>query len=134
MPVVVQIRRVIVFRDQEIDVPEVNPRIARRAGSGENSIPPTLKIPLAVSFREAPALFEQSGAAEARRPVSVARHSAMNIKAQAINQLRALLVSAPQEIYERLWKKTGGARWRLRALSFVGPYSTAANATSTLRF
>jgi len=45
---------------------------------------------------------EQSGAAEAMRAVSVARRSAVKARTQAINQLRALLVSAPQEIRERL--------------------------------
>src|SRR6202167_1159997 len=47
---------------------------------------------------------EQSGAAEAMRAVSVARRSAVKAKTQAINQLRALLVSAPQEIRDRLLK------------------------------
>jgi transposase len=46
----------------------------------------------------------QSGAAEAMRAVSVARRSAVKAKTQAINQLRALLVSAPQEVRDRLWK------------------------------
>jgi transposase len=38
------------------------------------------------------------------RIISVARRSAVKAKTQAINQLRAVLVSAPQEIRERLWK------------------------------
>lgn len=46
----------------------------------------------------------QSGAAEAMRTILVARRSAVKAKTQAINQLRALLVSAPQDIRERLWK------------------------------
>ena len=46
----------------------------------------------------------QSGACEAMRIASVARRSAVKAKTQAINQIRALLVSAPQEIRERLWK------------------------------
>lgn len=46
----------------------------------------------------------QSGAAEAMRTLSVARRSAVKAKTQAINQLRGLLVSAPQDIRERLWK------------------------------
>jgi transposase len=48
---------------------------------------------------------EQSGAAEAMRAVSVARRSAVKAKTQAINQLRALLVSAPQEIRDRFLKE-----------------------------
>ena len=46
----------------------------------------------------------QAGAAEAMRIISVARRSAVKAKTQAINQLRSVLVSAPQEIRERLWK------------------------------
>ena len=46
----------------------------------------------------------QSGAAEAMRTLSVARRSAVKAKTQAINQLRGLLVSAPQDIRERLGK------------------------------
>jgi transposase len=45
----------------------------------------------------------QAGAAEAMRTISVARRSAVKAKTQAINQLRALLVSAPQDVRERLW-------------------------------
>lgn len=46
----------------------------------------------------------QSGACEALRIISVARRSAVKAKTQAINQLRALLVSAPQDIRDRVWK------------------------------
>jgi len=46
----------------------------------------------------------QSGAAEALRIASVARRSAVKAKTQAINQLRALLVTAPDAIRARLWK------------------------------
>jgi transposase len=38
------------------------------------------------------------------RILSVARRSAVKAKTQAINQLRAILVSAPEEIRNRLWK------------------------------
>jgi transposase len=38
------------------------------------------------------------------RIVSVARRSAVKAKTQAINQIRSLLVSAPQNVRERLWK------------------------------
>ncbi len=46
----------------------------------------------------------QSGAAEAMRIVSVARRSAVKSRTQTINQLRGLLVSAPDNISSRLWK------------------------------
>ncbi|EIV4412002.1 transposase [Salmonella enterica] len=46
----------------------------------------------------------QSGACEALRIISVARRSAVKARTQAINQLRALLVSAPQDVRDKLWK------------------------------
>ncbi|MGM8228114.1 IS110 family transposase [Cellvibrio sp. ARAG 10.3] len=46
----------------------------------------------------------QSGACEEIRMVAVARRSAVKAKTQAMNQIRALLVSAPQEVRERLWR------------------------------
>lgn len=45
-----------------------------------------------------------SGAAEALRTVSVARRSAVKARTQAINQLRSLLVSAPDAIRYKLWR------------------------------
>lgn len=47
---------------------------------------------------------DKTGACEAIRMVLVARRSAVKAKSQAMNQIRALLVSAPQEIRERLWR------------------------------
>lgn len=46
----------------------------------------------------------QQGAAEALWTLSVARRSAVNARTQAINQLRALLISAPETIRAKLWK------------------------------
>ena len=46
----------------------------------------------------------QSGAAEAMRIVSVARRSAVKARIQVINQIRALLISAPDNIRLKLWK------------------------------
>ena len=46
----------------------------------------------------------QSGACEALRIISVARRSAVKARTQAINQLRSLLVSAPQDVRDKLWK------------------------------
>ena len=45
----------------------------------------------------------QTGAAEAMRITSVARRSAVKARTQTINQLRSLLVSAPDDIRGRLW-------------------------------
>jgi transposase len=47
---------------------------------------------------------DQNGACVAIRMVSVVRRSAVKAKTQAMNQIRALLVSAPQDIRERLWR------------------------------
>ncbi len=46
----------------------------------------------------------QFGACEALLIINVARPSAVKAKTQAINQLRALLVSALQDIRDMLWK------------------------------
>jgi transposase len=44
------------------------------------------------------------GAYEALRIISVARRNAVKARTQVINQLRALLVSAPQDVRDQLWK------------------------------
>lgn len=76
----------------------------------------------------------QSGAAEALRTISVARCSAVKDKTQAINQLRAILVGAPQDIRERLWKPKAehcvAACLHLRNL---GPTVLLQTLTTTLR-
>lgn len=46
----------------------------------------------------------QSGAAEAMRIISIARRSTVKARTQAINQIRGMLISAPDEIRSRLWK------------------------------
>lgn len=46
----------------------------------------------------------QSGVAEAMRIVTVARRSAIKARTQTINQLKALLISAPDKIRSRLWR------------------------------
>ncbi|AIO68298.1 transposase family protein [Burkholderia oklahomensis] len=77
---------------------------------------------------------EQSGAAEAMRAVSVARRSAVKAKTQAINQLRALLVSAPQEIRERLLKvKTAECVEGCARLRSLGKTPVLQTLTTTLR-
>ena len=92
-----------VLRDHEIEVLEVNrPDRAMRRSKGKSDPTDAENAARAVLSGRATAIpKEQSGAAEAMRAVSVARRSAVKAKTQAINQLRALLVSAPQEIRER---------------------------------
>ncbi|MFM0162007.1 transposase [Paraburkholderia sediminicola] len=95
-----------VLCDHEIEVFEVNrPDRAMRRSKGKSDPTDAENAARAVLAGKATAIpKEQSGAAEAMRTVSVARRSAVKAKTQAINQLRALLVSAPQEIRERLLK------------------------------
>jgi transposase len=95
-----------VLRDHAIEVLEVNrPDRATRRLRGKSDPTDAENAARAVLSGVATAIpKEQSGAAEAMRAVSVARRSAVKAKTQAIKQLRALLVSAPQDIRERLWK------------------------------
>lgn len=68
------------------------------------------------------------------RAVSVARRSAVKARTQAINQLRGLLVSAPQEVRERLLhaktEECVGACARMRSL---GKTTLLKSLTTTLR-
>jgi transposase len=91
-----------VLRDNSVEVFEVNrPDRAMRRSRGKAD--PTESAACAVLSGRATAIPKaQSGAAYAMRAVSVARRSAVKARTQAINQLRALLVSAPQEIRDRL--------------------------------
>ncbi|WP_155629451.1 IS110 family transposase, partial [Burkholderia territorii] len=93
-----------VLLDHEIEVWEVNrPDRADRRFRGKSDPTDAESAARAVlSGRAAATPKEKSGAAEAMRAVTVARRSAVKAKTQAINQLRGLLVSAPQEIRERL--------------------------------
>lgn len=95
-----------VLRDHEIEVLEVNrPDRAARRFRGKSDPTDAENAARAVLSGSATAIpKEQSGAAEAMRAVLVARRSAVKAKTQAINQLRALLVNAPQEVRERFLK------------------------------
>lgn len=85
-----------VLRDHEIEVPEVNrPDRATRRSRGKSDPTDTENAARAVLSGKATAIpKEQSGTAEAMRAASVARRSAVKAKTRAINQFRALLVSA----------------------------------------
>ncbi|WP_312184113.1 IS110 family transposase [Massilia timonae] len=95
-----------VLRGQGIDVFEVNrPDRSKRRLKGKSDTTDAENAARSVLSGEATAIPKtQSGAAEAMRTISVARRSAVKAKTQAINQLRAILVSAPQEVRERLLK------------------------------
>lgn len=95
-----------VLREQGIEVLEVNrPDRAKRRLQGKSDPTDAENAARSVLSGDATAIPKsQCGAAEAMRTISVARRSAVKAKTQAINQLRAILVSAPQDIRERLWK------------------------------
>lgn len=95
-----------VLRGQGIEVLEVNrPDRSKRRLKGKSDPTDAENAARSVLSGQATAVPKtQCGAAEAMRTVSVARRSAVKAKTQAINQLRAILVSAPQDIRERLWK------------------------------
>ncbi len=125
-----------VLRDHEIEVLEVNrPDRALRRSRGKSDPTDAENAARAVLAGRATAIpKEQSGAAEARRAVSVARRSAVKAKTQAINQLRALLVSAPQEIRERLLKaKTAECVEGCARLRSLGKTPVLQTLTTTLR-
>lgn len=92
------------LRDHGIDVFEVNrPDRAARRMRGKTDPTDAESAACAVLAGRATAIPKnQSGAAYAMRAVSVARRSAVKAKTQAINQLRGILVSSPQDIRERL--------------------------------
>lgn len=92
--------------DKGVHVVEVNrPDRARRRQNGKSDPLDAENAARSVLAGTATARpKDQSGACEAMRIVSVARRSAVKAKTQAINQIRAILVSAPQDIRERLWR------------------------------
>ncbi|RZL87602.1 MAG: IS110 family transposase [Variovorax sp.] len=89
-----------------IAVIEVNrPDRSRRRSRGKNDPTDAESAARAVLADEARCTPKaQSGLAEARRTLSVARRSAVKAKTQAMNQLRALLVSAPSFIRDVVLK------------------------------
>lgn len=95
-----------VLRDHGVAVYEVNrPDRSRRRLQGKSDPIDAENAARAVLAGRATAIpKEQSGVAEALRITSVARRSAVKAKTQAINQLRSLLVSAPDDIRARLWR------------------------------
>jgi len=95
------------LRENEVQVMEVNrPDRAARRSRGKSDPTDAENAARAVLSGIATAVpKEQSGAAEAMRSVSVTRRSAVKAKTQAINQLRALLISAPEDVRQRLLRE-----------------------------
>jgi transposase len=90
--------------DHGVEVFEVNrPDRAARRMRGKTDPTDAESAACAVLAGRATAIpKQQSGVAYAMRAVSAARRSAVKAKTQAINQLRGILVSAPQDVRERL--------------------------------
>ncbi|WP_218673552.1 transposase [Pseudomonas sp. ABC1] len=91
-------------RDNSVEMFEVNhPDRAARRTRGKSDPTGAESAACAVLAGRATAIpKQQSGAAYAMRAVSAARRSAVKSKTQTINQLRGILVSAPQDIRDRL--------------------------------
>ena len=93
-------------QERGVEVLEINrPDRSRRRLRGKNDPTDAENAARAVLAGDATAIPKaQSGVVEAMRAVSLARRSAVKAKTQAINQLRALLVTAPESIRATLWK------------------------------
>ncbi len=92
--------------EQGIDVLEINrpDRSMRRflGKSDPTDAESAARSVLSGNARAIPKL--QSGPAEAMRIASVARRSAVKARTQSINQLRALLINAPESVRAKLWQ------------------------------
>ena len=92
------------LRDQQVTVVEVmrpNRQVRRRYGKTE--VVDAIAAARAVLSSEATATPKtHDGAVEALRALKVLQRSATNARTQAINQLRSLLVTAPDELRARL--------------------------------
>ena len=89
-----------------VAIVEINrPNRSRRRNRGKSDPTDAESAARAVLSNDATGVPKaQSGMAEALRTLSVARRSAVKAKTQAVNQLRALLVSAPSFIREAVLK------------------------------
>ncbi len=94
------------LREEGIEVREINrPDRSKRRLQGKSDPTDAENAARAVLSGAANAIPKShSGVAEALRITVVARRSAVKARTQAINQLRALLVCAPDDIRARLWK------------------------------
>lgn len=94
------------LKEQGVEVIEVNrpDRSKRRSQGKSDSIDAESAARAVLAGNATPIPKSHEGAAEAMRILCVARRSAVKAKTQTINQLRVILVCAPQEIRERLWK------------------------------
>lgn len=123
-------------QEHGVHVLEVNrPNRSRRRSRGKSDPTDAESAARAVLAGEATAIPKsQSGVVEAMRTVTMARRSAVKAKTQAINQLRALLVTAPESIRAALWKvKPEQCVARCARLQPLGDTPLLEALTSTLR-
>ena len=95
-----------VLQANGVTVIEINrPDRTRRRGRGKSDATDAECAARAVLAGDATSIPKMhSGAAEALRTLSLVRRSAVKAKTQTINQIRALLVSAPQAIRDAVYK------------------------------
>jgi transposase len=95
-----------VLQTSGITVIEINrPDRTRRRGRGKSDATDAQCAARAVLAGDATSIPKiHNGAAEALRTLSLVRRSAIKAKTQTINQIRALLVSAPQAIRDAVYK------------------------------
>jgi transposase len=119
-----------------VEVLEINrPDRSRRRLRGKNDPTDAENAARAVLAGETNSIPKaQSGVVEAMRAVSMARRSAVKAKTQAINQLRALLVTAPESVRATLWKaKPEQCVARCARLQSLGDTPLLKALSSTLR-
>jgi transposase len=124
------------MQEDGVQVLEVNrPDRSRRRLRGKNDPTDAENAARSVLAGEATAIPKaQSGVVEAMRAVSMARRSAVKAKTQAINQLRALLVTAPESVRATLWKaKPDQCVARCARLQSLGDTPLLKALTRTLR-
>ena len=91
--------------DREVDRPD---RKTRRARGKSDPIDAYAAALAALSGRASGTPKSRDGQVEAIRALRVTRHSAVKARTQAINQLRALLLTGPAQLREQLRGLTAG--------------------------
>jgi transposase len=124
------------MQEHGVQVIEINrPDRSRRRLRGKSDPTDAENAARAVLAGDANAIPKaQSGVVEAMRALSMARRSAVKAKTQAINQLRALLVTAPATVRASLWKaKPDQCIAGCAALKSLGETALLKALTSALR-
>lgn len=95
-----------VLQGSGVTVTEINrPDRSRRRGCGKSDVTDAESAARSVLAGNVASIPKaQNGLAEALRTLSLVRRSAVKAKTQTINQIRALLVSAPQAIRDSAYK------------------------------